>query len=55
MAYLIRKRPSNEAITKTVTENEAIRLISCFESIDIDADIFEPDTYYIEEVADGTL
>ena len=54
MAYLIHKRgasPRDQVLCSRNTEKEAIRLISKFESIDLEADLYEPETYYIEEVS----
>lgn len=53
MAYLIHKRgasPRDQVLCERKTEREARELINRFESIDVREDIFEPDTYYIEEV-----
>ena len=52
MRYFIRKRPSGQVLCERATEKEAIRLISEFESIDIEQDAYEPDTYYFTEEAD---
>ena len=50
MAYLVKKKPDGIIMVRAETEHDARVIISAVESIEIQADIFEPDTYYIEEV-----
>ena len=53
MPYLIHKRgksPRDQVLCARDKESDARRLINSFESIDLEADLYEPETYYIEEV-----
>lgn len=52
MPYLIHKRgksPRDQVLCARDKESDARRLINSFESIDLEADLYEPETYYIEE------
>ena len=50
MAYIVKSRPSGNQICRVETEKQAVLLISAMESVDVQEDHFEPDTYYWEEV-----
>ena len=53
MKYLIHKRGGSlrdQVLCSRPTEREARELVNRFESIDVEEEVFEPETYYIEEV-----
>ena len=52
MAYLVKAKPNGFEVCLAETEREARIMISAMESNDVREDTFEPDTYYIEEVAE---
>lgn len=51
MSYIVKAKPNGFEVCRAETEREARIFISAMESNDVRENLFEPDTYYIEEVS----